>query len=290
MTCFVKLKNKERVKLFNKAKEGNNSWKIIYEKLNISRAMFYNYLSGKYEIPKDIFIQLEKISKIKIDNYKENYKSNYLKKEIKEIKINNNLSEILGILNGDGYISATNHEICVAGNSQEIDHFEYMKKLFENTFGLNFKIYSKKNSMRLKCYSKKLADLLHHEFGVPKGRKLGKLKIPKQIFGSKKYLESYIRGLFDTDGSTYIRRKKDLVVEIISKDKRYLSEVKAALNSLGFICGISGKNLYIYDKSMIHKFFKVIQPANAKHLMKFKNYNRSTGDLMVRSLQNKLTN
>lgn len=101
---------------------------------------------------------------------------------------------------------------------------------------------------------------------------MGKLKIPEQIKNSRRFLISYLRGLFDTDGTIYIRRKKDLVLEISSADGRFLKEVNESLCSLGFNSRKYKKHLSLYNKKDIVKFFNLIKPANSKHLKKFNLY------------------
>lgn len=273
MPVFIKLKEKDRIRLFNLIKKNiNSSWEIFYPQFNISRSMFFNYLSGKYDIPKNIFLKLEKIGGIKIKNYKQSHKNKYMEKDLIKPKMNSHLAESLGVLNGDGHISQISHEICVVGNALEKDYHIYLKKLFENVFNLRFKLEPQDTKIKLRGYSKRLANHLNEEYEIPKGNKLGKLKIPKQIFDSKTWLAPYIRGLFDTDGSFFKRRKRDLVIEIISADENFLKEIKKAFNLLGFNAGMSGKHVYLYRKEEIEKFFKTIKPANSKHLKKFKLY------------------
>jgi len=273
MPLFIRLEEKDRRNLFNSARENvGGSLKLLLQKLNISRAMLFNYYSGKYDIPQKVFLNLKKLAEIKIGNYKKLHKDKYLKKEIHPLKINSACSEILGVLNGDGHISNLNHEVCVVSSSLEEDYSLYLKKLFEKNLGLKFNILKQGNKSKLRAYSKQLANLLSEEYGLPKGKKIGKLKIPRQVFNSRILLASYIRGLFDTDGTIYVRRKRNLALEIASADERFLKEVRIALDILGLKAGISRKNLYIHKKEDIIRFFETIKPANPKHLKKFKAY------------------
>jgi len=182
------------------------------------------------------------------------------------------LAEIIGVLNGDGYISPLNYEICVVGNCHEKNYLYYLKKLFEKNFRINFNYQIDKSKFKLRGYSIKLFDLLTKEYGLPKGNKMGKLKIPLKIKENKDFLISYIRGLFDTDGTIYTRRKRDPVIEISSGDNKYLKEVKQTLNSLGFKAGIGKHRTFIYNKEDVRRFFNLIKPANTKHLKKYKEY------------------
>lgn len=273
MAIFIKIPKKERTNLFYSVRNKlNTSFNKLYPKFNISRPMFFNYLSGKYDIPKNLFLKLEEISGLRIENFKEFEKEKYMEKQVEEPTLDRSLAEVLGILNGDGHISAINNEICVVISNLEKDYLRYTKNLFESSLKLNFRIFGQDTKVKLRTNSKKMAGILHNKYGLPKGKKLGKLKIPKKILKSKYLLIHYLRGLFDTDGSFFIRRKKDPVIEISSADSNFLKQIKEALNSLGFKAGMSGKHVYLYNKEHIDNFFKIIKPANSKHLKKYALY------------------
>lgn len=277
MPIFIKLKSDDRAKLFYALKNKlHKSWESIYPDFGVSRSMFFNYLSGRYYIPEKIFSQLQNISGLKIVHTQEIYIEKYVKKDVIKPKMNSELAEIFGIINGDGHIDKEGREICIVGNALEADYFNYLKDIFERNFNLKFTMFKMRpTALKLRVYSKGLVEILVKNYGFPFGHKTGKLSIPKHVFKSKEFLISYIRGLFDTDGSIYVRRKKDMVVEIISVDKNYLNQIKEALFSLNFKAGISGKNLYIYNQEDIKRFFEIIKPANSKHLKRFSLYSKN---------------
>ncbi len=277
MPIFIKLKSSDRAKLFYTLKNKlNKSWESIYPEFGISRSMFFHYLSGRYYIPEDKFSQLQKISGLNIEHPQKINLEKYSPKKVIKPKMNSELAEIFGVINGDGHIDKECREICVVGNALESDYFDYLKGLFERNFNLKFTIFKMRpTTLKLRVYSKGLAEILVKSYGFPFGHKTGKLSIPKKVFKSKKWLSAYIRGLFDTDGTIYKRRKKDMVIEIISVDKNYLNQVKDALSMLNFKAGISGKNLYIYDQEDIRRFFDVVKPANSKHLKRFSLYSKT---------------
>jgi intein/homing endonuclease len=273
MSDFVKLKNHERIKLFKAIKRNTNlPWERIYPSLNISRTMFFNYLSGKYDIPQELFEKLRNLARIINLNPKKIQKTKGLKKEPLKIKMNDPMAEILGVLNGDGHISNSNYEICVVGSILEQDYFDYLKILFENQLGLKFSIQPQHTKLKLRAYSKRLTNILNEKFGLPKGSKLGKLKIPKQTLTRKKWLRSYLRGLFDTDGSIYLRRERDLVINFSSADSNFLSQANEALKTLDFYPSIHKNNLYIYRNNEVKRFIKTIKPANSKHLKRYEKF------------------
>lgn len=277
MPYFIQLKSLERVFLFKtiKNKMNNLSWDKIYPLWGISRSMFFNYLSGKYPIPENLFYELEKITGIRIEDTTRIEQVKYIEKEIKEPILDNNLSEILGILNGDGHLGPTNSEISVVGNHLEKDYYNYLKVLFEEKFGIRFNIELRDNYFKLRTYSKKLMKLLHQDYKLPLGNKMGQLRIPLQVKNNQEFLKAYLRGLFDTDGCFHIRRKKDPMIVITSADKRFLSEVKNSLVTLGFHVSKGDKRIFLYRLKEVIKFFEEIKPANSKHLKKFELYQNS---------------
>jgi predicted methyltransferase len=62
---------------------------------------------------------------------------------------------------------------------------------------------------------------------------------------------------------------------IISRDKTFIKELKDALNKLNFIVSLSNKNLYIYKKEEIDRFFREIKPSNMKHNKKYLYYKKN---------------
>jgi len=83
-----------------------------------------------------------------------------------------------------------------------------------------------------------------------------------------------LRGLFDTDGTIYVRRGKDMVAGYSSADKKFLSEISEVLKDLGFQNYKGRRHICIYDQKLIKMFFNIIKPANSKHLKKFKIYQK----------------
>lgn len=275
MPNFIKIDKRNLEKFFQELKlKKRKPWRDIAIDLGVSKAMLFNYKNGGYPIRKKVFDKILRVIKY-IPPYSIILKQKFLEKEVKKAQLTEELSEVLGALAGDGHVSRHSYEVSITCSSKlDREYIYYLKPLFERLFNLKFRVIVQDTKIRLKTYSKNLAFFLHKEYGLPLGKKKGNLKISSKLKNNKNFLKAYIRGLFDTDGSIYVRRKKDPVIEIISKDKNYLREVRETLNLLGFYCGISGKNLHIYRKEMIVKFFKEIKPANSKHLKKYELYSK----------------
>lgn len=282
MPIFIQLQRKDREDIFSVLKEKySGSWEKIYPIFGISRAMFFNYLSGRNLIPFEIFILLQEKTGMKVINCKKIIRNKYTEKIIKLPKMNSDFCEILGVLNGDGHVSGLNYEISVVGNLHETEYAKYLKNLLEDRLNLQFRLTLEPTKFKIRTYSKKLALYLHKEYGLPLGNKMGSLRVPQIIKAKKERIYPYIRGLFDTDGCFHIRRKKDPMISIASADPRYLEDVRIALESIGIRVAKGDQRIFIYNKDDITLFFKKIKPANTKHLKKYQEYLKLDKALIV---------
>ena len=255
--------------------KSNLTWEKIAKLLKISRSMVFFYLNDYSKIPLENYYKLCNISKIKKSKIKTIEIKNKTE-EIKQIKkITQELAELIGSLAGDGHLSHHNYEIVISGHKKLDKEYltTHIKNIFIKLFNVNvkIKIQNYSNGMRIVVNSKKLMEYLTNEFKLPIGPKKGKLHIPSKIKNNSNLLKKYIRGLFDTDGSIYLKRKNSIVTSIISRDPSFLNEVKIALTKLGYTPSVSGKNLYIYSQKEVKKFFKDIKPQNNRHT---KNYDK----------------
>ncbi len=160
------------------------------------------------------------------------------------------LAELLGILYGDGYMNLYNKHhyfIEIAGHAE--DDFEYhtiyIKNLIKSIFEVtpNFKIRKDQKTLYTQINSKKIFYFLER-VGIPKGKK-EKLITPPWIKNNPKYFIAFIRGLYDTDGSVILRKRKQNSISLTSKNKRLILDVKSFLEELGYFIS------YYVDKRMI---------------------------------------
>ncbi|MDO8628472.1 MAG: LAGLIDADG family homing endonuclease [Nanoarchaeota archaeon] len=251
-------------------KSSGFTWEGIASYLGVSRAMAFLYYNSACQLPFDRYLALcGLVGQSPNISLAVEAKGTMTTINVPRV-LDESLAELLGILAGDGHISAKNYEVNVAGHKflDKEYHKEHVALLFFDIFGLSvrFKECLIKKARHLRVYSKELAFYLSNNFGLPLGKKLGHLHIPSMLFDNLVFLKCFLRGLFDTDGSIYKRRKRDLVVSIISKDTVFLSEVASALSLLGFHPSVSGKNLYLYRHAEVERFFIEIQPVNRRHL------------------------
>ncbi len=190
------------------------------------------------------------------------------------------LAEFIGILLGDGGITA--NQVKIAFNRDtDTPHSVFMQKLINELFSISATITKRISDKgdNIVISSRNLV-----EFLLAKGLKTGSkvrnnADIPGWVFRRKSYKIGCLRGLIDTDGSFYLCNHK-------VNNKRYLSfamcftnHSKALLNStydllvsLGFNPVKSNRRVYLHKNIDIAKYFDIINSHNAKHLGKYKKF------------------
>lgn len=202
-------------------------------------------------------------------------------------EINEDVSELIGVIIGDGCISkykpkdrAERTVLLITGN-WETDRKYYeqtLMKSFKENFQYDANLYHRKddNTARLWVYDKSVVS-----FFIQIGLKVGPKKditIPKKIFQKKRNLISCIRGIFNTDGSVYSRYSKKYkrhakkytnyaVTEFKSKSKKLIKQIKNSLQKIGIkttvISKPKGKStsvVRITSQKNVKKFFTSINP------------------------------
>ena len=105
MAFFVILSLEQRKHLFNRIKVRVGLWGNFYPKYNISKSMFFNYLSGRYNLPLKLFDIWKKLAGFK-EEVKIIEKTTQLNNEQRNIQHYQN-----NILNSMKTISLYNSEI-----------------------------------------------------------------------------------------------------------------------------------------------------------------------------------
>lgn len=270
-------KNKQTSFLKLVKKKTNYSWKELAYFLKVSRSMIYFYLNEHSKLPHNHYMKLCKLAKIRTDD---NIRLITIKNKEQKIKIpdlSDKFAEFIGSLAGDGHLNNITYEVSISMDKDlDKDYSNHVVSLYKELFDINARKYIQEKYNKVKCfaYSKKLVEFLSNNYRIPIGKKKGKLHIPQQIEKDENLLKAYIRGVFDTDGSFHRHHEKDAMVGIISRDYTFVRELKDALNKLNFTASLSNKNLYIYRKEEIDRFFKEIKPSNKKHRVKYQYYKK----------------
>ncbi|MBA7698010.1 hypothetical protein ES703_106684 [subsurface metagenome] len=209
---------------------------------------------------------------------------NNIKKIIKP-KRNKYLSEVIGIILGDGHVSEFKkdkkvrcYSIRIAGNAKtDRDYLiNYIPLLFKKVFNEKGKVHFSKRSKvgYFTIYGKNFVEFIKTQ-GIKSGnKKKNKQGLPKWVRENKKYLLKCIRGLIDTDGSIHYISNTNLNLRIsyTSHIPNLLKDVREALISLGFNPSkvIRERQIFLSRKEDINKYVKEIGFGNQKNLNRLK--------------------
>lgn len=207
----------------------------------------------------------------KLSCKKHTYQSRYL--NLKPLNLNQQLSEFIGILNGDGTITRGG-QIGVTGNSiEDFMHHKFRvkclcKELFDKN--INLKIA---NSVVKSFFTSLYITKQLERIGLIIGRK-NNLRVPKKIIKNKTFIKPYLRGLFDTDGTICRRNENNARIDYGSfKGEALTKDIFIVLKKLGynpqFTCYDGRSRAEIINDIEVIKFFKEIGSCNYSKIARF---------------------
>lgn len=204
-----------------------------------------------------------------------------LAKKIKRPRFCSKLAEIIGILMGDG--GMTNMQIRISLNSiTDNPYASYLSTLFRETFGISASTVNRNNELStdLVLSSKRLVNFLNRK-GLPIGNKIRHgLDIPRWINNRKSWQKACLRGLFDTDGCTYIDYHKvngknyaNLGLSFATHSTNLLENYARVLRHLSFSPTLTTrKRVVLRREREVVRFFEEIKPKNIRHWNIYKKF------------------
>ena len=198
------------------------------------------------------------------------------------------LAELVGIHFGDGSLyqdNRYNYNIAYAGNlEKDFEFMNYLNSLFFKLFDikLKFLISEKKNVVEIRIRSKELYYFFKNVLKIPVGKKI-KLTIPTYIKNNERYLISFLRGLFDTDGCITLQRQGKyayVLAKISTRHRNFAYEISKSLLTLSIPSFVTikgsklnnkifeGYDVVIRNKGVI-KFFKIVGTKNLRNIKSF---------------------
>jgi len=204
----------------------------------------------------------------------------FIRKPIKKPIKNAELAEFIGIMLGDGGMTAEGEQIQITlNNRDDKEYIVFVCDLIYKLFGRKPNIFVCKDATasRLLFSSINLVDFLV-ELGLKKGNKVKlQVDIPDWIKNNTRFERACLRGLIDTDGCVFDERHK--IKNKIYSYKR-INFTNRSLNLIKSVFHILEKNglspkiktiwsVQIENKEKIDKYFKIIDSHNQKHLNKY---------------------
>lgn len=213
------------------------------------------------------------------------------------MKLDGDLSELIGIHIGDGCISKNKRysEYYLGGDLVEEKEYHdkfvgplFNKKIMNPLLGKNvqYKEHPKIGIYGFHIFNDKIVNYFE-KLGVPIGSKIN-VKVPKQIMNNKELSKRFLRGLFDTDGNIYFDKNRSAknqennrpVIKLGTVSKGLIKDVFFMLNKLKLhprikkpYKGKKDKNevytILVYRKKDIEYFIESIGFKNPKHYTKW---------------------
>jgi len=205
------------------------------------------------------------------------------KKSIKIPVKNEDLSEIFGVILGDGHLDRKT--LTIAGNSNEIEHYFYLERKFDELFGLKSHIFKIKdqNSMQLRVNSTELIKFLIGNSFVLGNKIRNKESLPKWIFEKKEFAAGALRGMFDTDGGIYQKQKgyRRAIVEFQTESSHIRENLVELIKKIGLNPSKSDVNIRIQNQDEVLKFFQIVGSSNPKNIARY-NIFIKTGEIPLK--------
>lgn len=192
------------------------------------------------------------------------------------------LAEFMGIIIGDGHLS--HYQLSITTNSEtDIKHAYFIKIFIKKLFNLDANLRHRKNkkAVDISVSSVRLTSWLCN-MGMPIGNKLtDDLSIPVWVGKNRRWERSFIRGLFDTDGSIYLDRHlikgktyENLGWTITSLSARLRKDILEILTDLGYRPTLrdSQRSIFLRRALDIERYFVEIGSHNHKHLERYEQF------------------
>ncbi len=204
------------------------------------------------------------------------------------LKLDAGMAEFCGIVQGDGNIWTNNrkYEITITGSPKDSAYMDYVARYAAKNIkpGLYYRVRGR--GLRLTIYSKRLFLFLTKGLGMGSGALKSGGGVPLRISKSKKLLVSYIRGLFDTDGSVFTSDKDGApgypAIEITNENIQLLLYVRDSLDGMGFRTTLRKSNsetykIAIHGKRMIRLWIATIGSSHPRKLSKMESIIKTLG-------------
>ena len=186
------------------------------------------------------------------------------------------LSELIGIILGDGNVS--NYFISITLNSKtDKEYSEWVGKVLIKLFNLIPKsVICDRNVLQIIVYGVNLIEFIEI-LGLVKGNKIKQqVTVPDWIISNEGYSRSCLRGLIDTDGCVYFDKHRkgnvlynNICIDFTNRSKPLLSFVYNTLVDNGIFPRIYGYSIKIRKERDVIKYHKIIGFSNKKHDNKF---------------------
>ncbi len=213
-----------------------------------------------------------------------------LKKLELPAKLTPELAEEIGLHCGDGFLSSKRYEYRLKGNKNEKEYYDlFIKNLYKKLFNVDIKLKEYETTYGFEFHSKSFWTFKHEILGLPSGKK-DDMDFPNVIkVNDLQILTSFIRGLFDTDGSvSFVKKYKELgdyypIISLTLKPKKLLMGTAEILSMLGLEPRVTCNGDYwvisLNGYKRLANYLKLIGFSNKKSIDKIKKWKKQYPEL-----------
>ncbi len=153
------------------------------------------------------------------------------------------LAELFGLLLGDGHVD--HFQVSVSLGNKELDYAHHVCNLMHKIFGRSPKIATRATGHRDVYLGSTVVTAWLAQEGLVRNKVASQVDVPVWIYYKEEYIEAFLRGFFDTDGSIY-KLRYGMQVSFCNKSMPLLYSLQKMLRTLGYTTSaISGFNLYV---------------------------------------------
>ena len=210
----------------------------------------------------------------------------FVEKPILTPRHSTSLAEFIGILLGDGGITA--RQVCITLNKTDDREFVvYVKKLIEHLFSVRPSVYERKGeNVLIIAISRTMLVRILSSMGLSMGNKVTRqAQVPLWIRSSNAFTKNCLRGLFDTDGCFFVDKHvyKEKTYEnpgmnFTNRSLPLLQFFKQSMEKFGMYPKQTTKfSIFLRRENEIRRYFQQIGSSNPKHNKKFREYYEKKG-------------
>ena len=182
------------------------------------------------------------------------------------------LAEFFGVMLGDGHVS--HFQTMVTLGTKEAAYARYVSALIKEIFGGVPKIMtSARGHTTVYLGSTRVTAWLKEE-GLVGNKVLAQVGVPTWVTEKRRYMNAFIRGFFDTDGSVY-RLRYGIQISLCNSSVPLLVSLQSMLRELGYSpSAISAHKVYVTKIRDVERFFREVRPMNPKHTRRYDGFAR----------------
>lgn len=178
------------------------------------------------------------------------------------------LAEFIGIMLGDGHITPT--QVTVTLGNKEKSYTRYVAKLIKDIFNIEPKIITVGNGYCVIYFGS--TDVVNWllSMGLVFNKVKKQVDAPSWIFSKVDYMNRFLKGFFDTDGSIY-KLRFGVQLAFTNRSIPLLKSLQKCLFLMGYSPSkLSDFRIYLTKQKDIADFFETVKPTNKKHKDRFK--------------------